>query len=67
MMHSFLQQEFGPFMTTSEVSHVLKISTQTIYNLTAQGAFEIPHYKHGKKLLFPTDAVADYIQLKLAG
>jgi excisionase family DNA binding protein len=65
-MNNLLIETYGPFMTVKDLSEVLNLSTQTIYNKSSGGELEIPHYKLGRKLLFPTPAVADYIHLKLA-
>ena len=65
-MNTLLIETYGPFMTVKDLSEVLNLSIQTIYNLSSAGKLELPHYKLGRKLLFPTPGVADYMHLKLA-
>ena len=64
-MKEALVTTYGQFMTVADVAEVLNVSNQTLYNKSSTGELEVPHYKLGKKLLFPTPAVADYIKLKL--
>jgi len=64
-MKETLVAAYGQFMTVADLAEVLSVSNQTLYNKSSAGQLEVPHYKMGKKLLFPTPAVADYIKLKL--
>lgn len=64
-MKEALVTAYGEFMTVADVAEVLNVSNQTLYNKSSAGQLDVPHYKFGKKLLFPTPAVADYIKLKL--
>jgi len=64
-MKETLVAAYGQFMTVADLAEVLSVSNQTLYNKSSAGQLDVPHYKMGKKLLFPTPAVADYIKLKL--
>ena len=54
-------KRYGPFMDLSEVAELLKLKRATIYNQIYQGRLDLPHIKNGKRYLFPTPAVADYL------
>jgi len=60
-MHDILLTTYGPFMDLAELAKLLKIKAQTLYNRIAKGLLEIPHFKNGRKYLFPTEAVAEYL------
>lgn len=64
-MTEALLSTYGPFMTVTDLAQVLNVSNRTLYNKSSAGQLDVPHYKLGKKLLFPTPAVADYINSKL--
>lgn len=65
-MQDALQDRYGPFMTIADVSEALNIEKQTLYNQSCKGDLEIPHVKMGKRILFPTAGVGDYLLAKLA-
>ena len=60
-MEALLVTEYGPFMDIDELAKLLKIKRESMYQSIYQGRFDIPHAKLGKKYLFPTIAVAQYL------
>jgi excisionase family DNA binding protein len=64
-MTEILLTQYGPFMDIKELATLLKVKAQTLYNQISKGLLEIPHIKRGKKYLFPTAAVADYLDSRL--
>ena len=61
-LSTWLMDKHGPFMDTSEVATVLRIQQRSLYQRIYKGTFHVPHVRHGKKILFPTTAVAEYIE-----
>lgn len=61
-MNDVLISQYGPFMDLAELASLLKLKVQTLYNKLVQGLLDIPHFKNGKKYLFPTEAVAQYLE-----
>jgi len=53
--------KYGPFMDLDEIAAVLKLRRRTIYNKIYKGEMDIPHIKRGKRYLFPTLQVAEYL------
>ena len=64
-LQQMLVDEFGPFMDIDELAKLLKIKRQSMYQQIYHGKLDITHAKLGKKYLFPTPAVANYIEDKL--
>ena len=64
-MNDVLISQYGPFMDLAELANLLKLKVQTLYNQLVKGLLEIPHFKNGKKYLFPTEAVAEYLDQRL--
>ena len=64
-MNDVLISQYGPFMDLAELANLLKLKVQTLYNKLVQGLLDIPHFKNGKKYLFPTEAVAQYLEERL--
>jgi excisionase family DNA binding protein len=60
-MEALLVTEYGPFMDIDELAKLLKIKRESMYQSIYQGRFDIPHAKLGKKYLFPTIEVAQYL------
>ena len=61
-----LLKEYGVFMDLAELATLLRLKIQSLYNQIHRGKLDIPHIKRGKKYLFPTEAVADYLSSQLA-
>jgi len=57
----FLLDKYGPFMDLAELATLLRIKKATIYNQIYAGRLDVPHVKRGKRYLFPTLAVAEYL------
>ena len=62
ILREVLEKKYGPFMDVNELSELLKIKRQSMYQQIYHGRLVIPHAKLGKKYLFPTSEVADYLQ-----
>ena len=52
----------GPLMDMDDLAGTLKIKRESLYQRIYYGKLEIPHMKNGKKYLFRTEDVAEYIQ-----
>lgn len=64
-MEEVLQGRYGLFMTVEDLAEVVKANKQTIYNKLYDDSLGIPHWRMGKRYLFPTEKVADYISGKI--
>ena len=58
MLHSC----HGPLMDMDDLAGTLKIKRESLYQRIHYGKLVIPHMKNGKKYLFKTEDVAEYIQ-----
>ncbi len=65
MMGNVLEDRYGLFMTVEDLAEVGRINKQTIYNKLYSDSLGIPHWRMGKRYLFPTRGVADYIENEL--
>jgi len=61
VLSGVLIEKYGPFMDTKELAELFKIKQASLYQQLYQGKLDIPHAKLGKKYLFPTSAVAQYM------
>jgi excisionase family DNA binding protein len=52
-------------MTVEDLAEVVKSNKQTIYNKLYDESLGIPHWRMGKRYLFPTEGVAHYISAQL--
>jgi excisionase family DNA binding protein len=64
-MIEVLESRYGLFMTVEDLAEVVKSNKQTIYNRLYDESLGIPHWRMGKRYLFPTEGVADYISAQL--
>ena len=55
----------GPLMDMDDLAGTLKIKRESLYQRIYYGKLVIPHMKNGKKYLFKTEDVAEYIQSEL--
>jgi excisionase family DNA binding protein len=62
---TILLDKYGPFMDITELAALLKIKKQSMYQQIYHGRLHIPHAKLGKKYLFPTEGVANYMGEKI--
>ena len=62
-----LSEKYGPFMDTKELAELFRIKQASLYQQLYQGKLDIPHAKLGKKYLFPTPAVAQYVTGLITG
>ena len=52
----------GPLMDMDDLAGTLKIKRESLYQRIYYGKLVIPHMKNGKKYLFKTEDVAEYLQ-----
>jgi predicted DNA-binding transcriptional regulator AlpA len=64
-LQDVLCKRYGPFMDINELSGLLRIKRQSMYQQIYHGRLPIPHAKLGKKYLFPTTEVANYVTDRL--
>ena len=60
-----LIEKYGHFMDIDELATLLKMKRQSMYQQIYHGKFDIPHAKLGKRYLFPTKEVAEYLGAKI--
>ena len=48
-------------LTTAEVAKLLKLSVPTIGSLSRRNENPLPHFRVGRKILFPTAAVEQWL------
>ena len=60
-----LEEKYGPFMDVVELCDLLKIKRQSMYQQIYHGRLNIAHVKLGKKYLFPTQEVGNYLTSQL--
>lgn len=65
-MAELLMEKYGPFMDMNDLSDLLKIKKQSMYQQIYHGRLNIPHAKLGKKYLFPTHEVAAYMTKRIS-
>jgi len=54
-------------MTVDELADLVKANKQTIYNKLYRDELGIPHWRSGKRYLFPTEEVGKHIEANLSG
>ena len=62
-----LSEKYGPFMDTKELAELFKIKQSSLDQQLYQGKIDIPHAKLGKRYLFPTPSVAQYMTSLITG
>ena len=60
-----LIDRYGPYMTLENLASVTHSSKQTIYNKIYDESLGIPFWRLGKKYLFSTEHVENYIDEQL--
>ena len=48
-------------MDMDDVAGLMKIKRQSVYQQIYRGEMNLPHIKEGKKYLFPSSSVAQYL------
>ena len=61
-LSQMLHNHHGPLMDMDDLAGTLKIKRESLYQRIYYGKLVIPHMKNGKKYLFKTEDVAEYIQ-----
>ena len=65
-MQLMLEEKYGPFMTVEDLANLVKTNKQTIYNRLYNETLCIPHWRMGKRYLFPTEGVEIYINKSMS-
>ena len=65
-MEELLLEKYGPFMDLEELAVLLRIKRQSLYQQIYRRGLDIPHVKRGKKYLFPTQEVSNYLTSQLS-
>ena len=60
-MHQILSDKYGPFMDLSELASLFRLKKESLYQQIYKGQLDISHVKRGKKYLFPTHEVSQYL------
>ncbi len=61
-LHEWLTERHGPLMDLDDLAQLLRLQKTTLYQQIYKGRLDIPHFRRGKKYLFPTKGVAEYVQ-----
>lgn len=64
-MTEWMLDKYGPFLDVTELADILKIQRSTLYNQLYADKVDIPYVKRGKKYLFPTVQVVEYMESAL--
>ena len=59
--HAILSDKYGPFMDLGELAGLFKLKKESLYQQIYKGQLDISHVKRGKKYLFPTHEVSQYL------
>lgn len=65
MITNILAQQYGPFMDMEELAMLFRIKKESMYQQIYNGKLDLPHVRRGKKYLFPTHEVAEYLETHL--
>lgn len=57
-----LLERYGVLMDMDDVAGLLKIKRQSVYQQIYRGQMNLPHIKEGKRYLFPSCGVAQYLE-----
>ena len=60
-MHTILSDKCGPFMDLEELAGLFRLKKESLYQQIYEGQLDISHVKRGKKYLFPTHEVSQYL------
>lgn len=61
-LNEWLTERHGPLMDLEDLAQLLRLQKTTLYQQIYKGRLDIPHFRRGKKYLFPTAEVAKYVQ-----
>lgn len=64
-LSNILIEKFGPLMDIEDLATLLRIKRQSMYQNLYHGRVDIKHAKLGKKYLFQTEDVAEFLDQKL--
>lgn len=60
-MREILLEKYGLFMNLVEVAELFRLERDTLYQQIYRGDLDLPHLKRGKKYLFPTHKIHEYL------
>ena len=61
-----LLKRYGIFMNIDDVAELMKIKRTSVYQQIYNGTLLLPHIKEGKKYLFPSHDVAQYLESNIS-
>jgi len=61
ILMGYLTDQYGPIMDLDEVATALRLKKQTLYQQMYHNKFDIPRMKNGKKYLFHTTDVVEFL------
>lgn len=61
-LEQLLLERYGVFMTMDNVAELMKMKRASLYQQIYNGTLHLPHIKEGKKYLFPSNEVAQYLE-----
>lgn len=65
-LEHLLLDRYGVFMNIDDVAELMKIKRTSVYQQIYNGTLQLPHIKEGKKYLFPSDEVAQYLERQIS-
>jgi excisionase family DNA binding protein len=60
-----MSDKYGLFMDITDLAGLMRIKRSTLYNQIYNKKLALPFVKRGKRYLFPTAAVASYLEEEL--
>jgi excisionase family DNA binding protein len=57
-----LLDRYGIFMDMDDVAELMKLKKTSLYQQIYTGKLQLPHIKEGKRYLFPSHDVAQYLE-----
>lgn len=60
-----MSEKYGFFMDIVELADLMRVKRSTLYNQIYNKKLPLPFVKRGKRYLFPTAAVASYLEEEL--
>ena len=61
LLRNHLSETYGPLMDLDDLANTLRLKKQTLYQRIYLNKLHIPRIKNGKKYLFQTTDVAEFI------
>lgn len=65
-LEQLLLDRYGVFMNMDDVAELMKVKKTSLYQQIYNGTLQLPHIKEGKKYLFPSHDVAQYLERNIS-